>query len=258
MQKNLVVLGGGESGVGTALLAQKKGFAVFVSDFGEIKPAYQQELVANGINFEEGKHSEDLILAADLIVKSPGIPNKAPIIVKALEKDIKIVGEIEFASLYSVVKTIGITGSNGKTTTTMLTSHLLTANGAKVAMGGNIGKSYARLVAEEDGTLEWYVLELSSFQLDDIDTYGPEIGMILNITKDHLDRYDYKLENYIESKFRITKNLSKGQAFLYNVHNQNSVTYLNEHPALTGVCSRCGPGRFSRWQVYFARFRFCI
>lgn len=179
------------------------------------------------------KHTAELILDSDLIVKSPGIPATAPIIVSAVEKGIKIVGEIEFASWYSTVKTIGITGSNGKTTTTMLTYHLLAANGAKVAMGGNIGKSYARLVAEEDGTLSWYVLELSSFQLDDIDTYSPDIAMILNITKDHLDRYDYKLENYIQSKFRIAKNLKEGQVLLYNVHNENTVEYLKSHPSLS-------------------------
>jgi len=229
--KKLVVLGGGESGVGTAILAKEKGFQVFVSDFGAIKQQYKVELNKLAILFEENKHTEELILDADIIVKSPGIPDKAPIIKKAKEKQLKIIGEIEFAYLYSKSKIIGITGSNGKTTTTLLTHHILQKSGVKAAMGGNVGKSYARIIAE-GLDFDWIVLELSSFQLDSIETFSPDIAMILNITKDHLDRYEYKIENYIQSKFLITKNLKEGQCFLYNTHNEATVDYLNQHDGL--------------------------
>lgn len=229
--KKLVVLGGGESGVGTAILAKEKGYQVFVSDFGAIKQQYKEELNKLAILFEENKHTEELILDADIIVKSPGIPDKAPIIKKAKEKQLKIIGEIEFAYLYSKSKIIGITGSNGKTTTTLLMHHILQQSGVKAAMGGNVGKSYARIIAE-GLDFDWIVLELSSFQLDSIETFSPDIAMILNITKDHLDRYEYKIENYIQSKFLITKNLKEGQCFLYNTHNEATVDYLNRHDSL--------------------------
>jgi len=231
MRKRLVILGGGESGVGTALLSKKKGYEVFVSDLGYIQSNYKDELEKVEIQFEEGKHSDSLILNADMIVKSPGIPDKAPIIKKAIENQIPIIGEIEFAFQHNRSKIIAITGSNGKTTTTLLTYHLLQSNGSNVAVGGNVGKSYARILAEND-KYDWIVLELSSFQLDSIQTFSADISMILNITKDHLDRYDYKIENYINSKFLISKNFHQGQTLIYNTQNEASVNYLNQHPNL--------------------------
>lgn len=231
MRKRLVILGGGESGVGTALLAKQKGYDVFVSDYGNIPDKYKDELKNAEIQFEEGKHSDTLILDADIIVKSPGIPDKAPAIKKAIENHIPIIGEIEFAFQHNHSKIIAITGSNGKTTTTLLTYHLLKSNGSNVAVGGNVGKSYARILAEND-QYDWIVLELSSFQLDSIQTFSADISMILNITKDHLDRYDYKIENYIRSKFLITKNIHQGQTLIYNTQNESTVNYLKQHPNL--------------------------
>lgn len=200
----LVVLGGGESGVGTAILGKKKGYDVFVSDFGKIKENYKEVLEINGIKWEDEKHTEALILNADVVMKSPGIPDKAPIVKKLLEKGIPVISEIEFACQFTNATTIGITGSNGKTTTTMLTYHLLKQGGLNVGLAGNVGKSFAWQVADED--YDCYVLELSSFQLDGIVNYKPHIAIITNISPDHLDRYDYIYENYINSKFRITMN----------------------------------------------------
>lgn len=216
--KRLVVLGGGESGVGTAILGKKEGFDVFVSDFGGIKKNYKDVLSKYEIEWEEEKHTESLILNADVVMKSPGIPEKSPIVRKLLDKGIPVISEIEFASDFSKAKTIGITGSNGKTTTTMLTYHLLKQGGLNVGLGGNIGKSYAWQVAEEN--YEYYVLELSSFQLDGIINYRPDIAIITNISPDHLDRYEYKYENYIASKFRITMNQREEDYFIYDADDE--------------------------------------
>jgi UDP-N-acetylmuramoylalanine--D-glutamate ligase len=215
----LVVLGGGESGVGTAILGKKKGYDVFVSDFGKIKDNYKEVLIINGIAWEEGKHTEDLILNADVVMKSPGIPEKKSAIVKKLvEKGIPVISEIEFAAPFTKAITIGITGSNGKTTTTMLTHHLLKSAGLNVGLGGNIGKSFAWQVAEDK--YDSYVLELSSFQLDGIIDYKPHIAIITNISPDHLDRYDYKYEKYVASKFRITMNQTEEDFLIYDADDE--------------------------------------
>ena len=214
----LVVLGGGESGVGTAILGKKKGYDVFVSDFGKIKENYKEVLIINGIQWEDEQHTEELILNADVVMKSPGIPDKAPIIKKLLEKEITVISEIEFASQFTNAITIGITGSNGKTTTTSLTYHILKQAGLNVGLGGNIGKSFAWQVAEEN--YEVYVLELSSFQLDGIINYKPHIAIITNISPDHLDRYEYKYQNYINSKFRITMNQTEEDYLIYDADDE--------------------------------------
>ena len=214
----LVILGGGESGVGTAILGKKKGYDVFVSDFGKIKDNYKEVLTNYGIKWEDEQHTETLILNADVVMKSPGIPDKAPIVKKLVEKGIPVISEIEFAAPFTTATTIGITGSNGKTTTTMLTYHLLKEAGLNVGLGGNIGKSFAWQVAEAD--FDYYVLELSSFQLDGIIHYKPHIAIITNISPDHLDRYDYKYENYIESKFRITKNQTNEDYLIYDADDE--------------------------------------
>jgi UDP-N-acetylmuramoylalanine--D-glutamate ligase len=213
--KHIVILGAGESGVGAALLAKKFGNQVFVSDRGGIKDSNKAELEAHAIPFEEHQHSEERILSADVVVKSPGIPDTAPLIVALHEKQVPVISEIEFAGYYSTAKTICITGSNGKTTTTMLTYHLLKKAGFDVGLAGNIGTSFARQVAE--GDKEWYVLELSSFQLDGMFTFKPTIGMLLNITPDHLDRYGYEMQNYVNAKFRMLQNLDKESWFIYNL-----------------------------------------
>jgi len=210
----LVILGGGESGVGTAILGKKQGYDVFVSDFGKIKDHYKEILAVNEIKWEEETHSENEILNADLVMKSPGIPDKSPIVKKLIEKNIPIISEIEFAAPFTNAKTIGITGSNGKTTTTMLVYHLLQSAGMNVGLAGNIGKSFAWQVAEDK--YDYYVLELSSFQLDGIVNYKPHIAIITNISPDHLDRYDYKYENYIASKFRITMNQTEEDFLIYD------------------------------------------
>ena len=210
----LVILGGGESGIGTAILGKKKGYDVFVSDFGKIKGNYKEVLLINGIKWEDEKHTEDLILNADVVMKSPGIPDKSPIVKKLKEKGIPVISEIEFAAPFTNAAIIGITGSNGKTTTTMLTHHLLKSAGLNVGLGGNIGKSFAWQVAENK--YDSYVLELSSFQLDGIKNFKPHIAIITNISPDHLDRYDYKYENYIDSKFRITMNQTEEDYLIYD------------------------------------------
>ena len=216
--QRLVILGGGESGVGTAILGKKKGYDVFVSDFGKIKDNYKEVLTINGIKWEEETHTENKILNADIVMKSPGIPDKSGIVKKIKEKNIQIVSEIEFAASFTKAITIGITGSNGKTTTTMLTYHLLKSAGLNVGLGGNIGKSFAWQVAED--RYDYYVLELSSFQLDGIFDYKPHIAVLTNISPDHLDRYDYKYENYIASKFRITMNQTQSDYFIYDADDE--------------------------------------
>jgi UDP-N-acetylmuramoylalanine--D-glutamate ligase len=214
MEKNkLVILGGGESGVGAAILGAKKGFEVFVSDFGEIKEEYKSVLQQRGLKYEEKQHTEAIILDADLVVKSPGIPEKAPIIVKLREKGIQVISEIEFAGRYTKAKTICITGSNGKTTTTLLTYEILKRAGLNVGLAGNVGKSFALQVAEEN--FDYYVIELSSFQLDGMIDFRADIGVLMNITPDHLDRYDYKMQNYTDSKMRITQNQTPDDWFVY-------------------------------------------
>ena len=212
--KNIVILGAGESGVGAAFLAKQKGWNVFVSDFSIIKPEFKKELTELNVEWEEEKHDFDKILNANLIVKSPGISNKIDIVKKALNKGIKIISEIEFAGYYNNAKTICITGSNGKTTTTMLTHHVLKKAGINVGLAGNIGKSFAKQVATEN--FDWYVLELSSFQLDDMYDFKADISILTNITPDHLDRYDYNMQNYINSKFRIIQNQTSLDWFIYN------------------------------------------
>lgn len=225
--KYVAILGSGESGVGAALLAKSKGHKVFVSDKSIISEKYKKELIENAIPYEEGDHNFDRILQADEIIKSPGIPDKVLIVKAALERGIPVISEIEFAARYAKdVIIIGITGSNGKTTTTKLTYHLLQTAGLEVAMGGNVGYSFARLLTETPK--KYYVLEISSFQLDNIVDFRPNISMILNITPDHLDRYDYKLENYTSSKFRIIENQRAEDIFLYNVDNENISNRLKD------------------------------
>src|ERR1700748_2373005 len=209
----LVVLGAGESGVGAAYLARQQGYDVFVSDFGAIEANYKKQLQDWGVRFEEKQHTENSILEASEVIKSPGIPEKAPIIKKIKEKGIPVISEIEFAGRYTDAKIIGITGSNGKTTTTSLTYHILKNAGLNVGLAGNIGKSFAYQVATEK--FDIYVLELSSFMLDDMYRFKADIGVLLNITPDHLDRYDYKMENYVASKFRITQNQTPADYFIY-------------------------------------------
>jgi len=211
--KYIVVLGAGESGVGAALLAQKQGYEVFVSDFGPVADKYRADLDQAGIHYEQNTHTESRILSATEVIKSPGIPDKAPIIGKLKEKNIPIISEIEFAGRYTDAKLICITGSNGKTTTTMLTYHILKDAGLNVGMGGNIGKSFARQVAFE--AYDYYVLEISSFMLDNMYEFKAYIAVLLNITPDHLDRYDYKMENYADSKFRIIQNQDEDDVFIY-------------------------------------------
>lgn len=223
----LVILGGGESGVGTAILGKKKGYEVFVSDFGKIKGNYKEVLIINGIAWEEEKHTEDLILNADVVMKSPGIPDKSPIVKKLLEKGIPVISEIEFAAPFTDAMIIGITGSNGKTTTTMLTHHLLKSAGLNVGLGGNIGKSFAWQIA--DNKYDSYVLELSSFQLDGIVNFKPHIAIITNISPDHLDRYDYKYENYIDAKFRITMNQTEGDYLIYDSDDEAINEWFKTH-----------------------------
>ncbi|MBT9189864.1 UDP-N-acetylmuramoyl-L-alanine--D-glutamate ligase [Zobellia russellii] len=226
--KRLVILGGGESGVGTAILGKKKGYEVFVSDRGKIKEKYRNVLEHFDIDWEAEKHTEAKILNADLVMKSPGIPDTVPLVQALQGKGIPVISEIEFASKYTDATLIGITGSNGKTTTTMLANHLLKEGGANVGMAGNIGDSYAKMVAENN--FDFYVLEISSFQLDGILDFKPHIAILTNITPDHLDRYDYKFENYVASKFRIAENQTEDDFFIYDADDPVIVAWLEKHP----------------------------
>ena len=210
----LVILGAGESGVGTAILGKKEGFEVFVSDYGKIKNNYKQVLLHHEINWEEEVHSETLILSADVLMKSPGIPDNAPIVLKLKEKGVAVISEIEFAAKYTTATLIGITGSNGKTTVATMTYQILKDAGKNVALAGNIGKSFAELVATEN--IEEYVLELSSFQLDGIKDFVPHIAVLTNLSPDHLDRYESDYDAYIDSKFRIVMNQTKDDYFIYD------------------------------------------
>ena len=222
----LVILGGGESGTGAAVLGKQKGWEVFLSDKSSLKEVYKKELDAKGIRWEEGQHTESEILSADCIIKSPGIPHKVPIVQQAKAKGIEIISEIEFASRYTDAKIIAITGSNGKTTTTTLVYHLLKEAGLSVAVGGNIGYSFARLVAQEPK--EYYVLEISSFQLDDITSFHPHIALLLNITPDHLDRYNYEFQNYIDAKMRITEFQQAADYLIYDADDPVTVQEINK------------------------------
>ncbi|CAN5251224.1 UDP-N-acetylmuramoyl-L-alanine--D-glutamate ligase [soil metagenome] len=217
----LAILGAGESGVGAAYLAQQQGYDVFVSDFGAIADKYKKQLQAWNIRFEENQHTEAEILKAVEVIKSPGIPDKAPVIKKIKENNIPVISEIEFAGRYNRAKIIGVTGSNGKTTTSSLTYHILKDGGVNVGLAGNIGKSFAYQVATEK--FDYYVLELSSFMLDDMFQFKCDIAILLNITPDHLDRYDYKLENYAASKFRITQNQTANDVFIYCADDEETI-----------------------------------
>jgi len=224
--KKIVVLGGGESGVGAAVLAQAKGFDVFLSDAGMLKEQFRSMLQHYHISFEEGKHTEAEILDADEVIKSPGIPDKAPLVQKLIAKQIPVISEIEFAGRFCNAKKICITGSNGKTTTTSIIYFLLKNAGLNVGLAGNIGKSYAYQVATEQH--DYYVIELSSFQLDGMCDFKADIAVLLNITPDHLDRYEYKMENYVKAKFRITQNMSKDDCFIFCSDDEVTMSHLNQ------------------------------
>ena len=228
MRKRLVILGAGESGIGTAILGKKKGFDLFVSDFGKIKETYKQVLLNNEIEWEENGHSEAKVLSADVVMKSPGIPDSAPIVKILEENGIRVISEIEFASTFTEATIIGITGSNGKTTTATLTYELLKQGGLNVALGGNIGKSFAEQVSENK--YQNFVLELSSFQLDGIENFAPHIAVLTNLSPDHLDRYEYKYENYIASKFRIAMNQTEDDYFIYDADDEEITKWLAQHP----------------------------
>jgi len=244
--KRLVILGAGESGVGTAILAKQKNYDVFVSDGSKIKEKYKKVLEHFEIEWEENQHTEAKIITADLVMKSPGIPDTIALVKRLIENGISVISEIEFASKYTDASLIGITGSNGKTTTTMLTNHLLKAEGLKVGMAGNIGDSYAKMVAEND--FSHYVLEISSFQLDGVLDFKPKVAIITNITPDHLDRYDYKFDNYIASKFRIAKNQDETDYLIYDADDEVLVDWLEKHP----VQSRLVPFSLKRELSYGA------
>ena len=222
----IVVLGGGESGVGAAYLAKKKGLNVFLSDKGAIKSEYKNQLIEAGIEFEEGQHDEARILAADWVIKSPGIPKKADIIFKINQKGIRLSSEIEFAAEFTQAKIIAITGSNGKTTTTSLIYHILKNDNRNVGLAGNIGTSFAKQVADDD--FEFYVLEVSSFQLDDIQNFRPYISLLLNLSQDHLDQYNYNYEEYAMAKFRIAENQENDNFFIYNKDDEMSMNLLEQ------------------------------
>lgn len=212
-QRKIVILGGGESGVGSAILAQQKGYYVFLSDSKSVPDKYKEELVCHNIPFEENGHTEAMILSADEIIKSPGIPNTIPLIQRAVQQNIPIISEIEFAGRYTHATNICITGSNGKTTTTSLIYHILKSAGLNVGLAGNIGKSFARQVAEEN--YDYYVLELSSFQLENMYNFKADIAVLLNITPDHMDRYDHDMQKYVDAKMRIIRNQTDTDSFIY-------------------------------------------
>ena len=226
MEKRIVILGAAESGAGAAVLASKKGFDVFVSDGGKIADKYKTILTGHGIDFEEGQHTQEKILNAAEVIKSPGIPDKAGIVQQVLAKKIPVISEIEFAGRYTNATMIGITGTNGKTTTTLLTHHILKKAGLNVGLAGNVGKSLAMQVAEENH--DHYVIELSSFQLDGMFDFKCHVAILTNITPDHLDRYDYKLENYARSKFRITQNQDANDVFIYCADDEITNQYIHD------------------------------
>ena len=228
MKRKIVVLGGGISGYGSAILAKKKGFDTFLTDMGKIAPKFRERLDEWGVEYEEGQHTEERILDANEVIKSPGIPDTAPIVVKIRERGIPVISEIEFAGRYKgVAKTICITGSNGKTTTTSLIYKIMKDSGANVALGGNIGESFAYSVATAE--YDWYVLELSSFQLDGMFEFKADVGVLMNITPDHLDRYDYSFEKYAASKMRITQNQIPSDYFVYSADDETILRSLEQH-----------------------------
>ncbi|GGW78054.1 UDP-N-acetylmuramoyl-L-alanine--D-glutamate ligase [Salegentibacter mishustinae] len=226
--KRLVILGGGESGAGTAILGVKEGFEVFVSDKGKIKEKYKSVFEELKIDWEEEQHTEAKILNAEVVMKSPGIPETVSIVKQLVAKGIPVISEIEFAAAFTSAKIIGITGSNGKTTTTKFVHHILKSAGIKAGMAGNVGDSFAKQVAET--TPDWFVLELSSFQLDGIKDFRPDISVLTNITPDHLDRYEHKLENYVFSKFRIAENQTEKDFFIYDLDNEIITRWLEKNP----------------------------
>jgi len=227
MSGKLVVLGAGESGTGTAVLGKQKGYSLFVSDKGRIQPKYKDVLLNNGIEWEEGSHNRDRILNADLIVKSPGIPDSVPIVKDALATGIKVISEIEFAAMFTSANLIGVTGTNGKTTTVTLTQHLLSEAGLSSVLAGNIGSSFAQAVANSDP--DHFVLELSSFQLDGIEDFRPHIAALINISPDHLDRYE-SYDDYIAAKFRIAMNQQEEDYFIYDADDQDIARGIEKHP----------------------------
>lgn len=249
MKERVVILGGGESGTGAALLAKAKGYDVFVSDQGTLKDKYRDELVRAGIPFEEGKHTAEQILNANIIIKSPGIPEKAEMVKKAKAAGIKVIDELEFAYPYAKGKIIAITGTNGKTTTTLLTYHLLKSAGKNVCLAGNVGLSLARQVINT--TFDWYVIEISSYQIDGTVNFKPTVAVLLNITPDHLDRYEYKMENYIQSKFNLLKNMDKDGVFVFcaddKITNEevNKRTFAPRLIAITNKGTQMSFGSFS-------------
>lgn len=226
MKSRISIIGAGESGTGAAFLAKQKGFKVFVSDNKTIKEKYKTVLSQAEIEFEEGIHSFERILEADLAVVSPGVPDSAPVVMRLIEQGIPVIDELEFAFRYTTAKIIGITGSNGKTTTTALTWHILNNAGIHTGIGGNIGKSFAMQVATDN--FDWYVLEISSFQLDRMHEFKADIAILTNITPDHLDRYEYNFENYVRSKFRILQNQTANDAFIYCADDETTMKYLGE------------------------------
>lgn len=228
MKQRLVILGAGESGLGTAVLGVKQGYDVFVSDGGKIKDNYKAQLKEWKIEYEEAKHTEEKILNADVVMKSPGIPEKAEMVKKIRKQGLKIVSEIEFGSWFTNAQIVGITGANGKTTTTALTYHIMKSGGMNVGLGGNIGKSFAYQVATEN--FDYYVLEISSFQLDDIEKFRPNVAVLTNITPDHLDRYNYELQNYVTSKFNITKNQNEKDFFIYCADDEITMANMDKYP----------------------------
>ncbi len=264
MKNNLVILGAGESGYGAAVLGKAKGWNVFVSDNGLMKPEYLEKFSRLGVKFEQNGHNETRIFNADVIVKSPGVPENAPIVVKAREKGIRVESEIEFAGKYTSAKKICITGSNGKTTTTTLIYDIMRGSGAKVAVAGNIGESFAEKVAKEtDGEIDWYVIELSSFQLDGMYDFKADIGLLLNITPDHLNRYDYKMENYVNSKLRIAQNLQESEFFVVNADDpetQNAISRVTSMGTKItfSAKSKTGDAYFDGTNITFEDFTFPV
>lgn len=227
MKNRISILGAGESGVGSAILAKDKGFDVWVSEYGGIKPKYEKMLIEEGINYESGKHTIDEILNSIEVIKSPGIPDTAPIVKSILEAKIPVISEIEFAGRYTSAKMICITGSNGKTTTSLLTYHILQSAGLNVGLAGNIGQSFALQVARS--SFDYYVLELSSFQLDGMFKFKADIAILLNVTPDHLDRYEYKFEKYLASKLRITQNLTENDSLILNIDDEEIMSVLGDY-----------------------------
>jgi UDP-N-acetylmuramoylalanine--D-glutamate ligase len=234
IMKKIIILGGGESGVGASLLAKAKGFEVFLSDKGNLSAQYKETLSQNGIAFEEGIHTEAIILSADEVIKSPGIPDKVELIKKLHSLKIPVISEIEFAARYTKAKIVAITGSNGKTTTTLLTYHILKNAGLNVGLAGNVGESFAKQVIED--SFDYFVLELSSFQLDNCYNFKADVAILLNITPDHLDRYNYEFQNYIESKFRILQNMTASDDFIYFQESEALAGELLKRNDLTVNC----------------------